>query len=121
MTLQTVTEDLLKMPSQYVDQVMYSFQLQQEQEQRQATFADSKEKRREHSAEHQQRDHSTLTTSATRSGTPNSNRSSHFDFFSHRLLNKLCQSLFESVLIGYDDRHLNSSNDRKNGFLRFWV
>ena len=74
-TLQTFTEDLLKMPSQYVDQVMYSLQLQQEQQQRHATFADLKEKRREHPTEHQQRGHSTLTTSTTRSGTSNSNRS----------------------------------------------
>ena len=74
-TLQTFTEDLLKMPSQYVDQVMYSLQLQQEQQQRQATFADSKEKRREDSAEHHQRGHSTITTATTRSTTANSNRS----------------------------------------------
>ena len=74
-TLQTFTEDLIKMPSQYVDQVIFSLQLQQGQEQRHATFADLKEKRREHSTEHHQRGHSTLTTSTTRSETSNSNRS----------------------------------------------
>jgi hypothetical protein len=49
-TLQTFMEDLLKMPSQYVDQAMYSVKTQQHR----SSLAAPKDKRRQLSIEQQQ-------------------------------------------------------------------
>lgn len=74
-TLQTFMEDLLKMPSEYVDQVMYSVQIQQEQ--REESQASLKDKKRDHAVAHspQQRARSNMTTTTTRSTTSNSHHS----------------------------------------------
>lgn len=74
-TLQTFMDDLLKMPSEYVDQVMYSLQLQQEQE-REDSQNNLKKKSNDRSMDYpnQQRARSNITTT-TRSTTSNSHHS----------------------------------------------
>ncbi|UJR34201.1 hypothetical protein I4U23_021607 [Adineta vaga] len=63
MTIQTFTEDLLKMPSQYVDQVMYSVKVQQR---RRSSLMDPKTRKRQTSIEKQQRMRSSMTSTTQR-------------------------------------------------------
>lgn len=76
-TLQTFMEDLLKMPSQYIEQVMYSIK---EQEEHRPPSMGTREQKREISMEHhphqspQQRTRSALT-STTQTTTSASNDS----------------------------------------------
>lgn len=53
-TLQTFMEDLLKMPSQYIDQVMYSIKEQQQQHEHRPASMGTREQKREKSMEHRQ-------------------------------------------------------------------
>ena len=71
-SIQAFMEDLLKMPPQYVDQVMYSLQMQQQHRVQSRLAEGTKDKRNEHTIG--QRVGSNIT-STTRSTTSNSNHS----------------------------------------------
>jgi len=83
-TLQTFMEDLLKMPSQYVEQVMYYVKAQQQQRHRSSLVSTREKKRQisiEQQQEHQQHQHQhqqrlrSATTATTQSTTSASNES----------------------------------------------
>jgi hypothetical protein len=71
-------EDLLKMPSQYVDQVMYPIKAQQQKQRHRSSLAPTREKPRQLSTEQQQQQQQHLRstiTPTTQSTTSASNES----------------------------------------------
>ncbi|CAF0765825.1 unnamed protein product [Adineta steineri] len=66
-TIQKFMEDLLKMPTQYVDQVMYAVKAQQR---RRSSLFDSKDKKRKSSIERPQRYRSSMTPTTQRTASP---------------------------------------------------